>query len=128
MTILYDGREEILIIKLPAGGLYCVVTAAFARMFDTKLFLLGVHASLFPIGSATFGRRGSRLKEANISYIPCSRRVEEDWPSFVMEVGVLVSLAMLHSDVAFWITSSDGRTRIVIVLSINRRDRRTLVE
>jgi hypothetical protein len=128
MTILYDGREEILIIKLPAGVLYCGVTAAFARMFDIKLFLLGVHASLFPTGSATFGRRGGRLKEANISYIPCSRRVEDDWPSFVIEVGVSESLAMLRSDAAFWITNSDGRTRIVIVLSINRRDQRILVE
>jgi hypothetical protein len=128
MTILYDGREEILIIKLPAGVLNCVVTAAFARMFDIKLFLLGVHASLFPIGCATFGRRGGRLKEANISYIPCSRRVEEDWPSFVIEVGVSESFAMLRSDAAFWITSSDGRTRVVIVLSMNWRDRRILVE
>ncbi len=54
--------------------------------------------------------------------------MEEDWPSFVIEVGVSESLAMLRSDAAFWITSSDGRTRIVIVLSINRRDRRILVE
>ncbi|CAK9237174.1 unnamed protein product [Sphagnum troendelagicum] len=28
----------------------------------------------------------------------------------------------------FWITNNDGRTRIVIVLSVNRRDRRILVK
>jgi hypothetical protein len=35
---------------------------------------------------------------------------------------------MLRSDAAFWITNSDGRTRIVIVLSVNWRDRQILVE
>jgi len=35
---------------------------------------------------------------------------------------------MLHRDAAFWITNSDGRTRIVIMLSVNRRDQRIWVE
>ncbi len=35
---------------------------------------------------------------------------------------------MLRRDAAFWITNSDGRARIVIVLSVNRRDRQILVE
>jgi hypothetical protein len=52
----------------------------------------------------------------------------DDWPSFVIEVGVSESLAMLRRDAAFWISNSDGRTRIVIVLSVNQRDRRILVE
>jgi len=52
----------------------------------------------------------------------------DDWSSFVIEVGVLESLAMLRRDAAFWITNSDGRTRIVIVLSFNRRDLQILVE
>jgi hypothetical protein len=128
MTILYDGREEILIVKLMVGAMHEGVAHQFARMFDMKLVLLGVHASLLATGSARFGGRGGRSKEADIGYKPCSREMEDDWPSFVIEVGVSESLAMLRSDAAFWITNSDGRTRIVIVLSVNRRDRRILVE
>ncbi|CAK9875459.1 unnamed protein product [Sphagnum jensenii] len=52
----------------------------------------------------------------------------DDWPSLVVEVGVSESLAMLCRDAAFWITNSDGRTRIVLVLSVNQRDRKILVE
>ncbi len=100
----------------------------FASMFDKKLFRLDIRASLFATGSARFGGRGGRSKEANISYIPRSRRVKDDWPSFVIEVGVSESLGMLRRDAAFWITNSDGRTRIVIVLSVNERDRQILVE
>jgi hypothetical protein len=97
-------------------------------MFYKKLVLLGVDESLAPTGSGRFGRRGGRSKEADIGYKPRSRRRKHDWPSFVIEVGVSESLAMLRRDAAFWISNSDGRTRIVIVLSFNRRDRQILVE
>jgi hypothetical protein len=100
----------------------------FARMFEAKLFLLDVSASLLPTGSGRFGRRGGRSKEADFGYKPRSRPMEDDWPNFVLEVGVSESLAMLCRDAAFWITNSDGRTRIVILLSVNRRDRQILVE
>jgi hypothetical protein len=128
MTILYDGREEILIIKLPAGVLYCGVVHEFASMFHEKFFRLGVCASLVATGCGRFGRRGGRSKEADIGYKPISRHMVDEWPSFVIEVGVSESLAMLRSDAAFWITKSDGRTRIVIVLSINQRRQQFSIE
>jgi len=128
MTILYDEREEVLIVKIMVGVMHEGVAREFALMFDLKLALLDVRASLPATGSARFGRRGGRSKEADVGYKPRSRRMEDKWPSFVIEVGVSESLAMLRRDAAFWITNSDGRTRIVIVLSVNRRDWRILVE
>jgi hypothetical protein len=128
MTILYDGREEILIVKLMVGVMHEGVARLFDRMFDRKLVALGVGESLVPTGSSRFGRRGGRSKEADVGYKPDSRPMIDDWPSFVIEVGVSESLAMLRRDAAFWISNSDGRTRIVIVLSVNQRDRRILVE
>jgi hypothetical protein len=128
MTIMYDGREEILIIKLIDGVMHESAACEFASMFDLKLALLGVHTSIIATGSPRFGRLVGRSKEANVSYKPISRFLEDEWPSFVIEVGVSQSLAMLRRNAAFWITNSDQRTRIVIVLSINRRDRQILVE
>jgi hypothetical protein len=128
MTILYDGREEILIIKLPAGVLYCGVVDEFASMFNEKFFRLHVRASLVATGCGRFGCRGGRSKEADKGYKPISREMVDEWPSFVIEVGVSESLAMLRNDAAFWITNSDGRTRIVIVLSLSQRRQQVLVE
>jgi hypothetical protein len=128
MTILYDGREEILIIKLPAGVLYCGVVHEFASMFHEKFFRLGVRASLVATGCGRFGRRGGRSKEADIGYKPISRHMVDEWPSFVIEVGVSESLAMLRNDAVFWITKSDGRTRIVIILKVHERQQQILVE
>jgi hypothetical protein len=113
MTILDDGREE-------------GVAHEFSLMFDMKL--LGVRTSIVATGSGRFGRPAGKSKEAGIGYKPCSRDMEDEWPSFVIEVGVSESLAMLRRDAAFWITNSDGKTRIVILLSIDRRDRHILVE
>ncbi len=78
MTILYDGREEILIVKLMAGVMHEGVACQFASMFETKLFLLDVRASLLATGSGRFGRRGGRSKEANIGYKPSSRSMVDD--------------------------------------------------
>jgi hypothetical protein len=128
MTILYDGREEILIIKLMVGVMREGVARLFDTMFIEKLVLLGVVGLVLPTGSGRFGHRGGRSKEADVGYKPHSRPMIDDWPSFVIEVGVSESLAMLRRDAAFWITNNDGRTRIVIVLSFNRRDPQILVE
>jgi len=128
MTILYDGREEILIVKLMVGVMYEGVAREFAKMFDIKSFRLGVDESLLATESGRFGRHGGRSKEGDLSYKPLSRPMIDDWSSFVVEVGVSKSLAMLRRDAAFWITNNDGRTRIVFVLSVNQRDRQILVE
>ncbi len=128
MTILHDGREEILIVKLMVGVMHEGVAREFATMFDLKVALLDVRESLAATGSGRFGHRGGRSKEADVGYKPISRDMADEWPSFVIEVGVSQSLAMLRRDAAFWITNSDGRTRIVIVLSVNQRDRQILVE
>jgi hypothetical protein len=78
MTILYDGREEILIVKLMVGVMHESVACQFASMFETKLFLLDVRASLLATGSGRFGCRGGRSKETNIGYKPSSRSMVDD--------------------------------------------------
>jgi hypothetical protein len=104
-------------------------TPQYLAFTSVSLLRLNVSASLLATGSARCGRRGRRSKEADVSYTPLSRPLEDDaWPSLVIEAGVSESLAMLRTDAAFWITNSDGRTRIMIVLSVNRRDRQILVE
>ncbi|CAK9868046.1 unnamed protein product [Sphagnum jensenii] len=110
------------------GAMHEAAKSAFVRKFEEKLNSLRARRSLFPTGSSIFGRPGGRSKEADGGYIPLSRRLEDDWPSFVIEVGVSESRAKLRRDAAFWITNSDGRTRVVIVLRVNRIHRRILVE
>jgi hypothetical protein len=88
-------------------------------MFEGKLWDIYIHESIVAIGLARFGSRSHRSKEADVGYKPYFRGLEEDWPSFVIEVGVLESHANLRANVAYWLTYSDGKTHIVILLNIN---------
>ncbi|CAK9189368.1 unnamed protein product [Sphagnum troendelagicum] len=73
MTILYDGREQILIVKLMVGVMHEGVANEFSKMFDIKSFCLGVDGLLFGTGSSRFGRRGGKSKEGDLGYKPHSR-------------------------------------------------------
>ncbi len=122
MTILYDGREQILIVKLMVGVIHECVAREFACMFDSKLLDLHFCRSILPIKSTIFGHPSNKSKETNVSYKPHSRGLEDDWPSFVIEIGVLGSYVMLRAYVTHWFTNNDGKTCIVILLSINQID------
>ncbi len=63
-----------------------------------------------------------------MGYKPYFLGLEEDWPSFVIEVGVLESHANLHAIAIYWLIYSDGKTHIVIMLNIKWIDRQILVE
>jgi hypothetical protein len=128
MMILYDGRKQILIVKLMVGVIHECVACEFACMFDLKLLDLHVCRSILAIGSARFGCPSNKSKEIDVNYKPHSCGLEDDWPSFVIEVGVSRSYAMLRADVAHWLTNNNGKTWIVILLSINRIDWQILVE
>ncbi|CAK9236646.1 unnamed protein product [Sphagnum troendelagicum] len=88
MIILYDGKTEILIVKLIVGVVHESAAREFASIFDLKLALLSIRKSIIAIGSARFGSPAGRSKEANVSYKSISRVMEDEWPSFVIEVDV----------------------------------------
>jgi hypothetical protein len=44
-----------------------------------------------------------------VGYKPYFHGLEEDWPTFVNEVGVSKSHVNLCADVAYWLTYSDGK-------------------
>jgi hypothetical protein len=71
-------------------------------MFDLKLLDLHICRSILTIGSGRFGHPSNKSKEIDVSLKPHSCGLEDDWPSFVIEVGVSWSYAMLRVDVAHW--------------------------
>ncbi len=115
-------------MKLMVGVVHEYAAHEFARMFEGKLWDLHIHESIVAIGSARFGSHSRRSKEGDVDYKPYFHGLEEDWPSFVIGVVVLNSHANFRADAAHWFTYSDGKTHIVILLSINRIDWQILVE
>jgi hypothetical protein len=70
------------------GVVHECATHEFAPMFEGKSQNLHIHESIVAIGSTRFGSRSSISMEANVGYKPYFHGLEEDWPSFVIEVGV----------------------------------------
>jgi hypothetical protein len=127
---LHDETEHVLIVKLIVGVVHECAAHEFARMFEGKLQDLHIHESILAIGSARFGSRSCGSKEVDVGYKLYFRGLEIDWPSFVTEFGVSESHANanLRANATYWLTYSDGKTHIVILLTINWIDRQILVK
>jgi hypothetical protein len=118
-NISYHGKEQILIVKLMVGVIHECVAREFACMFNPKLLDLHICRSILAIGSAIFGCPSNKSNETDVSYKPHSCGLEDNWLSFVIEIGVSGSYVMLHANLAHWFTNNDGKTCIVILWSIN---------
>ena len=121
--ILYDAAEEVLITKLMPRLHHEVAAEEFSRMFDHRLFSLGLGNTLRSVGSTRYEAPSGRSKEADKAFRPSTRVLPTDWPSFVIEVGVSESLSQLRTDAHFWIIQSGGQTKIVLLLAFNKATR-----
>lgn len=128
MTIHYDWNEEALIVKFMVRSHHetCARLLAF-KFYDVYRIRTGNVEDylLHPMGS-TRCEGACRMKEGDESFKPRTRDGIFDWPSIVFEVGVYCCLDDLRKAAEFWLGSSGGHTRIVILVSI-ARDARTMV-
>lgn len=79
-----------------------------------------VVAGLHPMGSVGIaGLPYGRIKERDISYRPEVRK--SGWPSFMIETGLSQSISQLRTDAYYWLASSNGVCKVVLLLSINHQ-------
>jgi hypothetical protein len=97
--------------------------------FSMKLVRLadrmGIRDSEFiPYGAATMkseNRPQRSQKEGDSTFLNrLIRQGNDAWPSLVIEAGNTESLPRLRSDAKWWIESSRGAVRIVVVIKVNR--------
>ncbi|KAG0588406.1 hypothetical protein KC19_2G240600 [Ceratodon purpureus] len=127
MVVLYDGREEVMIVKFVPNLLHQMAAARFHDILHEKFINLGVDNRIFNVGSCRFGDLNDKCKEADNAFTTDERHHDE-FPSFVVEVYVSESLQMLKSDVQYWLTKSDERTRLVIIVYIDKVSRKILLQ
>lgn len=64
------------------------------------------HFVLWELHDAAMGatrcRDGRRQKEADMALLPRNRNQSEDWPSMVIEVGMVETISDLRSDAHYW--------------------------
>lgn len=126
MSILYDKVDEVLITKIMVGVSHDVCGHVFEQrlveMFGNR------NSSIVTVGSGRQGTTTRRSKEADVAFTPTSRDVTSQWPSVVVEVGASQSLTCLRGDLSYWLRSSNGMTRVAILLHIDKDDETILIE
>lgn len=117
-----------IIIKFMPSAAHEVTAGLFID--GIKAELLKIPASgkwpIISLGSTRF-RSGNKGKEPDGS-LRCSSRTSGDWPNVVLEVGYSESVTMLHHDAHWWLRSSTGRTKLVIIIHISKNPNKILIE
>ena len=129
MTIHYDWGEEILIVKFMVGATHNICVGMFRMYFEESIRARAgrVFHSFMPLKSTRF-IGPQRMKESDEAYKPTSQHLERDWPSIVIEVDVSDGLTQLQQGARFWLESSRGQTRIVIIICVNRNNRSMVIQ
>lgn len=128
IRVFYDEETHYLILKLVSGP-HEVAERMLSRKIDQAAMHMGLEDELLPTGSKRI-KSASRLKEPDSSWrprsLPACRTTQ--WPTVVIESGSSESLSRLRLDAQWWITSSCGDVKLVIIMAIHRRNPQLVLE
>ncbi|KAJ5962909.1 hypothetical protein N7501_007850, partial [Penicillium viridicatum] len=85
-----------------------------------EIYNMGLRESICPVGGTTIQGMFSS-KEADESFSlpqPVPGR-DREWPIITVEVGASDADRKLNADAAWWLTSSQGQVKLVVIVSIN---------
>lgn len=69
-----------------------------------------------------------RRKQPNAGFRPSNTRSSDNEPSFVIECGADESSTRLRSDACYWLTQTNNRTNVVLLIRINRDQEKIIME
>lgn len=122
-------QSKIAIIKLPSRP-HEAAQARFGTLFELKLNAMGgLDAKLLNVGAADV-EGDDRVKQPDRSYLPvhlpkCRGR---HWPTFVIETGYSQNSRSLHYVGNWWLSTSNGEVRTVLLISVNRKSKQVTFE
>jgi len=128
LRFLYYEYEETLIVRIMPGNAHELSCRGFEKAMLIKLLEMGLDDELLNTAATTYKGVGCR-GEADSSFRPLSTRpLSTDWPTLVVEHGVSQSLKGLRGDASWWLTSSNGQVKIVLLFSISEKNRKIQIE
>ncbi|KAK9373655.1 uncharacterized protein V1513DRAFT_459497 [Lipomyces chichibuensis] len=119
-----NGPQYLAILNFTEDDLLKLESSAAIWMFG-EIFLeervrLGLtRATLHPTGAGRYHFSNELSKEQDASYIPATRQGRNDFPSFIVEVGVSQSLLQLRRDARLWLEKTNGGTKVVLLIFLN---------
>ena len=128
VRIFYNQETHYLILKLVSGP-HEVAERMLSRKIDQAVEHMGLEDELLPMGSKLITLT-SHSKEPDSSWRPRSLPVgrTDQWPTVVIETGFIESISRLRLDSQWWITSSRGDVKVVIIMAIHPSNPQFILE
>ena len=129
LRFMYLEEKEVLIVKISLGLIKGVVCGELGRTLTDKADEMGLYrGGVVGSGAATFQGLGSK-NEAGATFIPIlSENPSRRWPTVVFGGGISESLERMRVDSRWWLESSLGWVKIVILISISKSERKIHIE
>ena len=114
----YLMEENVLVVKTMPGRVQEIAHRRFDEMFAILKFEMELECQLMPEGASKCSGTTS-TKEADTAHRPVSNCGKTDWPTIVYECGFAKSLPRLVVDAHWWLETTGGEVKIVVVISVD---------
>ncbi|KAJ9200638.1 hypothetical protein DTO021D3_2671 [Paecilomyces variotii] len=118
-TALVDDNSETMIVKFMPGVLHDRISRTLFYNILSRIERLGMRRQIVMSGSGRMSFPSGVHKEPDEQIKPASRNNLHDYPTFVIEVGVSETLRQLRQDARLWHVNTNGRTKIVLLISVD---------
>lgn len=116
---MFNHDTRSMIIKLVTGA-HQTASRGLCSAVQYEIYNMGLKGSIYPVGGTTIQGMFSS-KEADESFSlpqPVPGR-DREWPIITVKVGASDADRKLNADAAWWLTSSQGQVKLVVIVSIN---------
>ena len=119
----HNLADNTLVVKMHSA-LHELSFKTITSGLDSMLWPMGLRRSYRWLGATRFlSTTSRRSKEGDQVLMPVGRIAVNNFPSFVIEVGVSEGLNGLRADAEFWLLHTTNDCRLVLVVAMNRTSR-----
>lgn len=117
----FENALNAAILHIRPGLEHNMIACNFVSKLEKKLASIpGNEHSVSGFGAALFQTTGVRSKEGDQCLRPRTRKGRHAWPSVMIEAGYSKGKDFLSLDAEWWLINSEGSTRFVIIIIIER--------
>jgi len=128
LRILYLNKPQVLIVKMTISPFHDMVVWEFLMVIWEKIIAMGLTNDIITMGRTTYEGEES-AKEADASLRPLRTRPDlYDWPTLVIECGGYETPRRLAADGRWWLHSSSGAVKVVLLLFISTKAKTIRIE
>ncbi|KUM59415.1 hypothetical protein ACN42_g7714 [Penicillium freii] len=116
---MFNHDTRSMIIKLVTRA-HQTASRGLCSAVQYEIYNMGLEESICPVGGTTIqGMFSSKEADKSFSLLQPVPGRDREWPIITVEVGASDADRKLNADAEWWLTSSQGQVKLVVIMSIN---------